>query len=292
MITIKTSFREFPVYEELEAKEYGLEYYSNDDLVKLCMEGKQNEVVGKWYLTEDRYIVALRKVYTSRSRQIVNAKYKVPYTIYKFCTSIGTFNIKCVHAKTGDAWYAFDINFSEHHAARIYYGDNLKPWGERMLKKTKVRRTLLAHAYLLANNKFNKEAEMNLALYLYNKGQRKPLAAYRRLLKQTEVKEFVENEFKLQLVGSGVTEQYLAVTLYEAIELAKSKKNADAMIRGVALGAKLSGLEPSQNKTVLTTTQQLTVKDAKELANTIAEAKLTMKKETKEITSGTTITDS
>tara|TARA_Y100001938_G_scaffold55276_1_gene77100 strand:- start:8192 stop:8986 length:795 start_codon:yes stop_codon:yes gene_type:complete len=197
--TINGMKRTYFVYKQVEADNEGLDY-----------EHWKEASPGQYALTDDGYVGSCisRKDYTDKQGR--------SKTFVKLCCGVGWANNKA------------KILYEPNKEFGLY--SQVKPdyWIRREIRTTRFKNAVTAYIEQLLSSK---AIDWTVIGNIYRPEQRIPEATVRRLFKQQEVKEVIEEKLKKVLQEKGITQDMVLDLHLEAINVARDKKDPSNMLR-------------------------------------------------------------
>ena len=165
---------------------------------------------GDYALTDDDYVGKCinRKDYTDKQGRCK--------TFVKLCCGVGwtTKNAKILYEPNRD--------FGLYSQVKPDY------WVRKEVKTTRFKNAVAAYVEQLLSSK---QIDWTVIGNIYRPEQKTPEATVRRLFKQQEVKEVIEEKLKKTLLDKGITQDMVLDLHLEAIDVARKKKDPSNMLR-------------------------------------------------------------
>ena len=147
---------------------------------------------------------------------------------------------------------------------------NNRDWIKKELKQSRTKRVIDMYCKMLLNG----EIDYNKLGRLYRIDQKEPSWSIKRLLKQVEVKQMINETLQNILIGEGVTQKFLIDKRKQIIDLAKDKDKLDIMLKAVE-GFEDMYLMRTQNKVSNTITETVNYKQLIESPETTKKQEIT-----------------
>lgn len=186
--------------------------YTQDeaDEDKLAYKHWKEVDVGEYGLTDDGYVAICiaRKEYVDKQGRC--------RAFVKLCCGVGWAN--------GRAKLLYEPN----RTFGLY--SQVKPdyWIRREVRSTRFKNAITAYVeQLLSSNAIN----WNVIGNIYRPDQKIPAATVRRLFKQQEVKEVIDDKLKKVMLDKGISQEMVLDLHLEAIEVARGKLDPSNMLR-------------------------------------------------------------
>jgi hypothetical protein len=189
----------FFIYKQDEADKEGLSYVHWKEVG-----------TGQYALTDDKYVgkCVSRKEYTDKQGRC--------RAYIKLCCGVGWDN------KSSTLLYEPNREFNMYSQVKPDY------WVRKEIKSTRFKNAVIAYVeQLLSPNAVDWDVIGNI----YRPDQKIPAATVRRLFKQQEVKEVIEDKLKQKMDDKGITQEMVLDLHLEAIEVARSKRDPSNMLR-------------------------------------------------------------
>jgi hypothetical protein len=222
---IKGIKKTYFVYTEDEAKEEGLSYKYWKDVD-----------IGEYGITDDGYVAVCigRKEYIEsqgRCRAFIKLSCGVGW---------GT--------KTSKLLYEPNKEFGLYSQVKPDY------WVRKEIRSTRFKNAVTAYVeQLLSTNAIDWTTIGNI----YRPDQRVPEATIRRLFKQQEVREVIDDKLKKVMLDRGISQELVLDLHLEAIEIARRKNDPSNMLRGTENLMDLLEMKPG--KKVVTESMDMTL---------------------------------
>ena len=130
-------------------------------------------------------------------------------------------------------------------------------WLKQEIQSGRFKRTVDLYARMLINGAIDWDVLGNK----YRSDQKIPAATVKRLLKQEQVQEIVNDKIVEILASKGVKEEFLIDKRLETIELAKELQKPDIMLKGIEGFEDMLEMKPKVTKQIntMSETRQITV---------------------------------
>ena len=130
-------------------------------------------------------------------------------------------------------------------------------WLKQEIRSGRFKRTVDLYARMLINGAIDWDVLGNK----YRSDQKIPAATVKRLLKQEQVQEIVNDKIVEILASKGVKEEFLIDKRLETIELAKELQKPDIMLKGIEGFEDMLEMKPKVTKQIntMSETRQITV---------------------------------
>lgn len=104
-----------------------------------------------------------------------------------------------------------------------------KTWIIKELKQTRSKRLIKAYVTMLMNGQIDYK---QLGI-IWKPTEKIPEASVKRILKQTETQEMIDQELEKALLKNNVTKDFLITKRLDLIDLAKTNNKLDTMLKGI-----------------------------------------------------------
>lgn len=94
--------------------------------------------------------------------------------------------------------------------------------------------------------------DWNLVSNAYRKNQKNPVATFKRLIKQEEIKQMINHELSTLLSENGIDQQFVITKIKEALAIAEEKKDVSNMLKALENIQELLGMTPGKVKMIET----------------------------------------
>ena len=210
-------------------------------------------------LTDDNYVAVCigKKVYTDKQKR--------KRAFIKLSCGVGWVS------KNTQLLYEPNRDFGLYSQVKPDY------WVKKEIRSTRFKNAVVAYVeQLLSDTGVNWDIIGNI----YRPEQKIPAATVRRLFKQQEVREVVEEKFKEILSDKGITQELVLDLHLEAIEVARGKLDPSNMLRATENLMDLLDMKPGKK----ITTESVEFGISSSIADQIAseEKKLTLAQKTEE----------
>ena len=235
--------------------------YSKDEADKDSLEYKHWKEVepGDYAITDDDYVAVCigKKIYTDKQKR--------KRAFIKLSCGVGWVS------KNTELLYEPNRDFGLYSQVKPDY------WVNKEIRSTRFKNTVTAYVeQLLSDTGVNWDILGNI----YRPEQRIPAATVRRLFKQQEVREVIEEKLKEILTSKGITQELVLDLHLEAIEVARGKLDPSNMLRATENLMDLLEMKPGKK----ITTESVEFGISSSIADQIAseEKKLTLAQKTEE----------
>ena len=189
----------FFIYKQDEADKEGLSY----------VHWKEVDA-GDYALTDDKYVgkCISKKEYTDKQGRCK--------AYIKLCCGVGWVNKSST------------LLYEPNRAHNMY--SQVKPdyWVRKEIRSTRFQNAAIAYVeQLLSPN----SVDWNIIGNIYRPDQEIPAATVRRLFKQQEVREVIEDKLKKKMDDKGITQDMVLDLHLESIEIARAKRDPNNMMR-------------------------------------------------------------
>lgn len=123
---------------------------------------------------------------------------------------------------------------------------NRKRWITAEIKKERTKRVVKLYVMMALSGKI----DWKVLGQSYRPDQQHPDWTVKRLIKQTEVKKMIDNEFATSLKNNGIDFEYTIKKLKMAIKISEEKKDAGNLLRCVENMQKLLEVEKETTRTL------------------------------------------
>tara|TARA_R110000824_G_scaffold215674_3_gene402245 strand:- start:1697 stop:2482 length:786 start_codon:yes stop_codon:yes gene_type:complete len=213
----------FLIYKQKEADDEGISY----------THWKEANA-GQYALTDDKYVgkcVGKKEYYDKQGRC---------RTFIKLCCGVGWVG------KASTILYEANKEFNMYSQVKPDY------WVRKEIKSTRFKNAVTAYvAQLLSPNAI----DWDVIGDIYRPDQKTPAATVRRLFKQQEVREVIEDKLKSKLAEKGITQEMVLDLHLESIEMSRVKRDPSNMMR--VTESLMDLLEMKPGKRIVTETMEI-----------------------------------
>lgn len=125
---------------------------------------------------------------------------------------------------------------------------NRKRWAVYESQRTRTKNAIKIYVRMMLSGKI----DWNLVSNAYRKNQKNPIATFKRLIKQEEIKQMINQELSTLLSDNGIDQQFVVTKIKEALTIAEEKKDVSNMLKALENIQELLGMMPDKVKMITT----------------------------------------
>jgi hypothetical protein len=141
-----------------------------------------------------------------------------------------------------------DLRWEDQKRTHSWTAFKPRTWLEDEMRRTRFKKLVNAYVTMYLNGKIDYSALGKL----YRPTEKIPEASVKRILRQEEVKQLIDQEVEKALTSEGVTREYVIQLFKQAVALARENDDPAALLRAAENFADMLTMYPKQTKQVHT----------------------------------------
>lgn len=198
---------DFLIYTKDEADQEGIEY-------RPWREAKQGEMC----LSDDGYVSIVRKRTTYKDTEARRVdEVKTPFAI-----------VWCTYVKKRDTYLSLPMEFEVRRSkSGSYNWASADSYGEKFAKKQRIKRICRVFAHQILTN----TVDFAYLGRMIDKYSNFPVLSAKRLFRQKEIMDIVDEDIKELLSRRGINEDYVIDLYLDSAQMARDNRDPDCLLK-------------------------------------------------------------